>query len=138
MTEPGTFRYGTATNAEAEVAVVRTHYDAFERRDAEAAVRYLAPDFELFPVGTAELAGRTEPYRGPDGLREYVADVRRLWSSLELRADDIRAVAGSVIVFGAVRGVPAGGTEVIERRLLWTWRLRDGLAVSLRVNDVGE
>ena len=137
MSSGGSFSYGAPSNAAAEIAVVRALYEAFARRDIEAAAPYLAPEFELLPVGTAERTGRTEPYRGTDGLRAYLADVGRVWESLELTADDVRAVAGSVIVFGTVRGVPAGTTDVVERRLLWTWRLRDGLAVSLRVNDVG-
>lgn len=137
MSSGGPFRYGTPANAAAEIAVVRALYDAFARRDADSAAPYLDPGFELHPVGTAQLVGRSEPYVGPDGVREYLADVERVWASLELRADDVRAIAGSVIVFGTVRGVLRGGEEVVERRLLWTWRLADGLAVELRVNDVG-
>jgi ketosteroid isomerase-like protein len=137
MSSGGSFSYGTPSNAAAEIAVVRALYDAFARRDVEAALPYLAPGFEVLPVGTAELVGRTEPYVGADGLRAYLADVERVWSALELRADDVRAIAGSVVVFGTVRGVRAGSDEVVERRLLWTWRLVDGLAVHLRVNDVG-
>jgi ketosteroid isomerase-like protein len=137
MSSGGSFSYGTPANAAAEIAIVRALYDAFARRDVDAAVPYLSPAFELLPVGTAELVGRTEPYIGAAGLRAYLADVERVWAELELRSDDVRAIAGSVIVFGTVRGVPRGRTDVIERRLLWTWRLEDGLAVSLRVNDVG-
>ena len=138
MSAGGSFSYGSPKSAAAEIAIVRALYDAFARRDVEAATPYLDPAFELLPVGTAERTGRTEPYIGAAGLAAYVADVERVWASLELQADDVRAVAGSVIVFGTVRGVPAGGGDVVERRLLWTWRLRDGLAVSLRVNDVGD
>jgi ketosteroid isomerase-like protein len=133
----GSFSYGTPANAAAEIAVVRALYEAFARRDIEGALPYLAESFRLLPVGTAGLIGRTEPYVGVQGLRDYLADAERVWSSLELRADDVRAVAGNVVVFGTVRGVRAGSSEVVERRLLWTWKLEDGLAVELRVNDVG-
>jgi ketosteroid isomerase-like protein len=137
MGSEGSFRYGTSSNAAAEVAVIRALYAAFARRDVAAAVPYLDDAFELLPTGTAELTGRTEPYRGPEGLRRYMDDVTRVWTELELVADDVRAIAGSVVVFGHVRGIPRGTDQVVERRVLWTWKLRDGRAVSLRVNDVG-
>jgi ketosteroid isomerase-like protein len=137
MSEGGSFNYGAPSNATAEIAIVRALYDAFARRDIDAALPYIDDEFELLPVGTAERIGRAEPYRGPEGLRQYMQDAAGLWASLELQADDVRAVAGSVIVFGTVRGVLSGTEELVERRLLWTWRLRDGLAISLRVNDVG-
>jgi ketosteroid isomerase-like protein len=133
----GRFRYGAPAGAESAVAVVRAIYDAFARRDVDAAIRLVADDFALLPTGTARLAGRTQPYRGPAGLREYLADAGRVWAELRLEADDIRAVAGSVVVFGRVRGIPAGSGEALERRVLWTWKLRDGKAVSLVVNDFG-
>ena len=134
MGTAGSFRYGAPAGAAAEVAVVRAIYDAFARRDVEAVLPYVDPEFELLPTGTARLTGRAEPYRGPDGVREYFADAERVWRDLRLMADDVRAVAGSVVVFGKVTGVVADGTPV-ERRVLWTWKLRDGRAVSLRVND---
>jgi ketosteroid isomerase-like protein len=131
------FSYGAPAGAAAEVAVVRAIYDAFARRDLDAALAHVDEDFELLPAGTARLLGRTEPYRGPDGLRQYLGDTDRVWRELALEADDIRAVAGSVVVFGRVRGIPAASQDVIERRVLWTWKLRDGKAVWLGVNDFG-
>jgi ketosteroid isomerase-like protein len=134
----GRFRYGAPAGAEAAVAVVRAIYDAFARRDVDAALALVDDEFELLPTGTARLTGRAEPYRGPDGLRQYLKDIGDVWSDLELAADDIRGVAGSVVVFGHVRGIPAASGEVIERRVLWTWKLRDGKAVWLGVNDFGD
>ena len=128
MSSGGSFRYGTSSNAAAEVAVVRALYSAFARRDVAAAIPYLDESFELLPTGTRELTGRPDPYRGPEGMRQYLGDVERVWSELELVADDIRAISGSVIVFGHVRGTPRGTDLVIERRVLWTWKLRDGRA----------
>jgi ketosteroid isomerase-like protein len=129
-------RYGNPGALEADVTAVRAIYAAFGRRDIEAALAYVAPDVELFPSGTASRVGRTEPYRGHDGVREYFADAARVWDDLTLHADDIRAAAASVVVFGYVDGRIGG--EPVRRRVIWTWRFRDGRAVSLRVHDVGE
>src|SRR4051812_40264657 len=95
VAEGGAYRYGSPASAAAEVAVVRAIYDAFARRDVEAAIELVAEDFEVLPTGTARAVGRTEPYRGRAGLREYLADTERAWQELRLEADDIRAVAGS-------------------------------------------
>src|SRR4051794_31579650 len=133
----GSFSYGAPSGAAAEIAVVRAIYDAFARRDVEAALPYIDESFEVLPVGTARRVGRTEPYRGPQGVRRYLEDAGKVWDELTLHADDIRAVAGSVVVFGHVRGLETGTREQVERRVLWTWKLRDGRAVSLRVNDFG-
>ena len=115
---------------------MRGIYDAFARRDVEAALELMSDDVEFVPQVTAAMAGRAEPYRGHDGIRQYFADAERLWEELTLTATDIRAAAGSVIVFGHVEGRTGG--ELRRRRAIWTWQVRDGRAVALRVTDLGE
>jgi ketosteroid isomerase-like protein len=128
-------RYGNPGLRE-EVETVRAIFEAFERRDVEAALAFVSEELEFLPGGTAARAGRTEPYRGRDGVRQYFADASRVWDDLTIRADDIRAAAGGVVVFGHATGV-AGG-EPVSRQIVWTWQVRDGKAVSLRVNDLGD
>ena len=128
--------YGNPGGRDVEVATVRAIYDAFAHRDVEAALAFIATDIEFLPQGTAALAGRTVAYRGHDGVREYFRDAARVWDDLTLHAHDIRAATGSVVVFGHVDGRVAG--EPVERRVIWTWQVRDGCAVSMRVSDLGE
>lgn len=128
-------RYGNPGGAEREIATVRAIYDAFARRDVEAMVHHVADDCELHLPGTARLVGRTEPYTGPDGIRQYFADAAAVWSELTLHADDIRAAADGVAVFGYAEGRSDG--QSIRRRVLWLWQLRDGKAVKVRANDLG-
>jgi len=59
-----------------------------------------------------------------------------MWEALTLHATDIRAAAGSVVVFGHVEGRTGG--ELRRRRALWTWRLRGGKVVGLKATDLGE
>lgn len=128
--------YGNPGSRRGEVETVRAIYDAFAHRDVEAALPFLAEDCEFHPQGTAALTGRVEPYRGHAGVRAYFADAARVWEDLTITAGDVRAAAGSVVVFGHVMGVT--GEVRVRRRVLWTWQVRDGLAVSMRVNDLGE
>ncbi len=128
--------YGNPAGGAVELTTVRAIYEAFERRDIEAALPHIADDVEFLPHGTAQLTGRAEPYRGHQGLRDYFADASRVWDELTLHATDMRVVAGGVVVFGHVSGLVDG--RRVERRVLWTWQVRDGKAVTMRVNDIGE
>jgi ketosteroid isomerase-like protein len=127
--------YGNAGAMEADVASVRAIYEAFARRDIEAALAHVAEDISFEPSGTSRLTGRAEPYRGHAGLREYFADAARVWDELTLHAEDVRATLGSVVVFGRADGRVDGAP--VSRRVVWTWRLRDGKAISMRANDLG-
>jgi len=127
--------YGNPAELEDDVAIVRAVYAAFARRDLGAALALIAPDCELHLEGTARQVGRTEPYRGHAGMREYWADVDRVWTELTLHADDVRVIPGSVIVLGHVTGVRDG--EAVRRNAVWTWKLRSGQVVRIRAADLG-
>jgi ketosteroid isomerase-like protein len=119
-----------------EIEVVKAIYEAFGRRDVETAIGFLSADCELHFEGTARLIGRTEPYLGHAGLREYIADVARVWDELDLHADDYRAVPGSVIVMGHITGKRQGLD--VRRASVWTWKVRDGRATSVKAADLGD
>jgi ketosteroid isomerase-like protein len=133
---PDRWRYGNLGGPSPEVEVVRGIYEAFARRDLEAALRLIAEDAELVVPGTAEQLGRTEPYRGHAGVRQYFADAQRVWRELVLHADDIRAAGGGVVVFGHVEG--RVGDAPVRRQVVWTWKVREGKAWSVRASDVGQ
>ncbi|HEU4978948.1 MAG TPA: nuclear transport factor 2 family protein [Solirubrobacteraceae bacterium] len=126
--------YGSSPAAQDAVGVVRQVYDAFDRHDLESVLPLLAPDVVIDVEATARLAGREGPYVGHDGARQYAEDADRVWDELELSADDVRSAGHSVVIFGGVRGV-LGGHEIV-RRVVWTWRLRDGLVTSVSVSDI--
>ena len=127
--------YGNPAGDTSDIDVVRSIYDAFAARDLDGALAHLAPDCELHLRGTQQRIGRTEPYTGHDGMREYLADVERTWEDLVLHATDYRAIPGAVVVMGHVEGRYEG--EPIKRTAIWTWKLRDGKATEVKVADVG-
>jgi PAS domain S-box-containing protein len=128
--------YGNPAGLTADVDVVRAIYAAFEARDVDAVLAHLASDCEMHFDGTARLIGRTGPYRGHEGLRQYLADVENVWGELSLHADDYRVVPGSVIVLGSVSGMRDG--QPVSRAAVWTWRLRDGRVAFMRASDMGD
>ena len=130
-------RYGNPSAREAEVAVVRAIYDAFARRDVDAALEHLAEDVEFVPAGTASLVGRSAPYTGHDGVREYFADAARAWDDLTLYADDFRVSVGGVVVFGRIEGVVALTGKRFQTSAIWVWRVRDDKATTMRATSLG-
>jgi ketosteroid isomerase-like protein len=127
--------YGNPSGETNDIDVVRAIYAAFAERDLEGALAYLAPDCELHLRGTQDRIGRTEPYRGHAGMREYYADVERTWEQLTLYAEDFRAIPGAVIVMGHIEGRIGG--EPVKRRSVWTWKVKDGKATEVKAADVG-
>jgi len=128
--------YGNPAGRTEEVAVVEAVYEAFARRDLAAALRHVHPDVVLDLAGTQDRANRTELYRGHAGLREYFADVARVWEELEVHPGHMRVTPGGVVVFGRITAREDG--RRVSRRAVWTWRLRDGLVVAVRAGDLGE
>lgn len=113
--------------AEAPEALVGRLFHAFNQRDAEAIVELCSPRMEFFAV-TAEEVGRGEPYVGPDGLREYMADVERIWEELLITPGRIEPREGQILVVGRVfvRNRELG---IRDMPVAWIWRVEDGLFV---------
>lgn len=128
------FEYGNVGAGREEVAIVRAIYDAFARRDVEAALAHVDADVTFAPEGTARILGRDEPYRGHAGMRQYFADVEQLWDELTLHATDIRAAGSGVVVFGHVEGTIQG--RPYRSDAVWTWQIRGGKAISARVTPL--
>lgn len=128
--------YGNPAGLVDEIEVVRGLYEAFARRDLDALLAAISEDAELSFEGTARLAGRDGVYRGHAGVREYLADVDRLWDELVLHATDFRAVPGSVIVMGHITGRRQGLD--VRRAAVWTWKVDGARATSVKAADLGD
>jgi ketosteroid isomerase-like protein len=85
---------------------------------------------EFTPV-TADLAGRTEPYRGHEGMREYFRDVSVVWDDLRLHPREFREVGDSILVTGRVTA--HSPSRIVEGSTGWVFRVRDGRVVYGRV-----
>lgn len=113
------------------VQAVQAVYEAFATRDAEAMIRHIHPECEFRPFGTRLLRGEDDPYRGHDGIRRYLADVAELWDELTLEPLDYRSAGTSVVVFGHVTG--RSPRAEVDTQVTWVWKLRDALAIDIRV-----
>jgi ketosteroid isomerase-like protein len=113
-----------------DIEVVRATFAAFAARDIEAVLALAAPDIELTAV-TGEHAGRIDPYRGPDGLRQYFRDVASVWEELRLTPREFRASGDLILVTGKVSA--RSRSRTVTGSTGWIWRVRDGKVVYVRV-----
>jgi ketosteroid isomerase-like protein len=110
--------------------VVKAVFAAFAERDVERVIDLIHPEVEFTPV-TADLAGRTEPYRGHEGMREYFRDVSLIWDDLRLHPREFREVGDSILVTGRVTA--RSPSRIVDGSTGWVFRVRDGLVVYGRV-----
>ena len=113
-----------------EMDVVKAMFAAFAARDLETVLTLADPDIEFTAV-TGEHAGRTDPYRGHDGMRAYFRDVAQVWEELRLTPREFRRAGELVLVTGKVSARSRGRT--VTGSTGWIWQVRDGKVVYGRV-----
>ena len=113
-----------------DIEVVKAMFAAFATRDLQTVLDLADPEIEFTAV-TGEHAGRTDPYRGHDGLRAYFRDVAEVWEELRLTPREFRAAGNLVLVTGKVSARSRGRT--VTGSTGWIWRVRDGKVVYGRV-----
>lgn len=113
--------------SEGNEALVERLFNAFNRRDADAIVALCAEEMEFVAV-TGEEAGRPNPYRGREGLREYLADVERIWEELLITPATVESRGDRLLVCGRVY-VRSRELGLRDMPASWVWYLNDGLFV---------
>ena len=113
-----------------DIEVVKSAFAAFAARDLDRVLALADPDIEFTAV-TGEHAGRTEPYRGHDGMRQYFRDVAAIWEELRLTPRDFRASGDRILVTGRVSA--RSRSRTVSGSTGWIWRVRDGKVTYVRV-----
>jgi serine phosphatase RsbU (regulator of sigma subunit)/ketosteroid isomerase-like protein len=105
---------------EEDRTLVERLFEAFNRRDAEEIAAVCGEEMEFFPIGTAEAVGRSAPYVGPAGLRDYLGDVERAWEELRISPKLIERRGDSLLVRGRVyaRSRELG---IRDMPIAWIW-----------------
>jgi len=116
--------------SEADLEIVRRAYEIYERRDAEALQALCTEDCEVHTV----IEGRVEPqpFRGREGVAEWIDNENQVWSSLDIVKLEPRDL-GDGRVFTTVVVRLRGRESGIELDLpVWSvLEIRDGLVHSL-------
>ena len=113
-----------------DIEVVKAMFAAFAARDLETVLTLADPDIEFTAV-TGELAGRTDPYQGHEGLRAYFRDVAEVWEELRLTPREFRPARDLVLVTGKVSA--RSRVRTVSGSTGWIWKVRDGKVVYGRV-----
>jgi serine phosphatase RsbU (regulator of sigma subunit)/ketosteroid isomerase-like protein len=106
-------------------AMVGRLYEAFNRRDPAEIAALCDEGLGFFPVGTAEALGRTAPYIGPEGLREYLDDIETVWEELRISPNVVERRGDSLLVRGRVyaRSRELG---IRDMPIAWVWDVSAG------------
>jgi len=115
---------------DSDMDVVRAVFEAFAERDVEGVLAYAHTDIELRPV-TGDLAGRTGPYRGHDGIRAYFRDVGAVWDELRIVPGEYRQDGHTILVTGRVSA--RSPARIVAGSTGWIWRVKHGLVTYARV-----
>jgi ketosteroid isomerase-like protein len=113
--------------AEAGEALVGRLFHAFNQRDEKTIVALCSEQMEFFAV-TGEEIGREAPYTGSDGLRQYLADVERIWEELLITPSRVEQRDDRLLVIGRVY-VRSRELGIRDMPVAWIWQLRGGLFV---------
>ncbi|HWH96577.1 MAG TPA: nuclear transport factor 2 family protein [Baekduia sp.] len=116
-----------ATNVE----IVRQAFAAFEQRDPDLLIAIVRPDMVFEPV-TARIAAGGKPYRGYEGMRQYLRDVARTWQELRPAPDTFYEREGGIVV-ATGRVYAWGAGRVVDAPAGWLWRIQDGQLAYGRV-----
>jgi ketosteroid isomerase-like protein len=117
-----------------DVEIARTGFEAFNRAFSEGASDFyetLHPKVEWVPM-SALLEGTR--YQGHDGVREWFEEMRRDWSSYELRPEQFRDLGDErVLVLGSWRARGPGGDVLLDLpQAAWLVQYRNGKLVRLQ------
>lgn len=110
--------------SEAPEALIGRLFNAFNQRDVEVIVALCSPRMEFFTV-TGEEIGRGAPYIGPEGLRDYLADVERFWEELLITPGSVERRGERLLVLGRVY-VRNRELGIRDLPVAWIWQLEDG------------
>ena len=113
-----------------DIEVVKATFAAFAARDLQAVLALSDPDIELTAL-TGAHAGRTDPYRGYDGMRQYLRDVAAVWEELHLTPREFREEGDLILVTGKVSA--RSRSRTVTGSTGWIWRVRNGKVTFVRV-----
>jgi ketosteroid isomerase-like protein len=110
---------------EENVQIVRRVFDAFVRRDVEAALEVMGDEVEFSAPATQALVEKQASYQGHDGIREYFEDVGRVWDELDVFLREYHEVGDDrILVVGRVRG-RGKARKIVDEPAQWAWRIED-------------
>jgi ketosteroid isomerase-like protein len=112
------------------VEIVRSIYEAANRRDWDAAWRNQAPDVEYTTPPRGPNAGT---YRGREEIQGFWEEMLTAFDAASAEPEEFFERGDQVAVVVKRRLRPKGSSAEIESRTGSLWTIRDGVVVSMRI-----
>jgi ketosteroid isomerase-like protein len=112
------------------VEIVRSIYEAANRRDWDAAFRDQAPDVEYTTPPRGPTAGT---YRGREEIQGFWEEMSAAFEAASAEPEEFFERGDQVVVVVKTRMRPRGSSAEIERRTGVLWTIRDRTVVSIRI-----
>jgi ketosteroid isomerase-like protein len=111
-----------------KVEIVRSIYEAFNRRDWDAAFRDQRPDVEL----TTPPGPNAGTYRGRKEIQGFWEEMSTAFEAWTAEPEEFFENADRIAVVVKARMRPEGSSAEIENRTGHLWTIRDGTVASMR------
>ena len=111
------------------VELVRQGFARWNEGDYDFFLNLAAPDIELHSR-FGSLTG--EPYRGHEGVREWLADIRQSFERFELWLDDLRDLGDEVLAIGGINMRARGSGLDLKEPMGWVLEFRGGRVARMR------
>jgi hypothetical protein len=116
--------------SQADIEMLRTGYEAFNRGDWDAALGAAHPDMEL---KTADRVINPGTYRGSETVRQFFEDLFEPFEEVVAEPQEFFERGDQIAVFVLVRSRPRGSSAVVENRIGHVWTLRDGKVAHFQI-----
>ena len=111
------------------VELVREGFARWNEGDHQFIFGSAASDVELYSR-FGSLNG--EPYRGHQGVREWLADIEQSFDRFELWLDEIRDLGDDVLALGGIDARARGSGLDIQEPMGWVLEFRGGRLTRMR------
>ena len=111
------------------VELVREGFARWNEGDHDFLFNSAAPDIELLSR-FGSLTG--EPYRGHEGVREWLADIEQSFERFELWLDDVGDLGEDVLAIGGINMRARGSGLDMNQPMGWVVEFRDGRVARMR------
>ena len=112
-----------------DVEILRRSFEVWNSGDLEQLIDMMHPDLEFVPL-RSQLDGSV--YRGPEGMRQFAADMADEWEYQRIVSDEFRQVGQAILMLGRFNARARGSGMEIEFPCGWVGRLTDGKVSYLR------
>jgi ketosteroid isomerase-like protein len=112
------------------VEILKRWVDAFNRRDLDALMETVTPDFALLAAMADTIDGNS--FQRREGMEAFFVDVDSAWEELRLIYDEYRDLGDRVLVLGRLEGRGRGSGVVVETPQGAVAEFRDGKLSSAR------